>query len=156
MARRMSWAEVSEEVVRQTLARLPADASLEAKRAALRDAYPFGARRYFPYRAWCRAVRRGLGLPVAREWRRKKGRRRTWQLECERCGKTFVTDRTPGTCPSCGWKEPPLKVETRPDGVYCDWCGYGPGNEQGRGCSACATARREAERGTAGGPAAHG
>lgn len=32
-------------------------------RRALRDAYPFGQRKYWVYKAWCAEVRYQLGLP---------------------------------------------------------------------------------------------
>lgn len=34
-------------------------------RAALRDAYPFGERRYHPYKIWCDEVRRQRGLKTS-------------------------------------------------------------------------------------------
>lgn len=42
---------------------------LADKRAALRAAYPFGPRRYWPYRVWCDEVRRQLGLVRRRRQR---------------------------------------------------------------------------------------
>ncbi len=34
----------------------------KALRRALRDAYPAGERRYWPYKVWCDEVRRQLGI----------------------------------------------------------------------------------------------
>lgn len=45
------------------LDQLPEGASRLDKKRALSDAYPFGVRANFPYRVWCREVRRALRLP---------------------------------------------------------------------------------------------
>ena len=37
-------------------------ADQKALRRALRDAYPAGERRYWPYKVWCDEVRRQLGV----------------------------------------------------------------------------------------------
>lgn len=55
------WVKEAQQVVRATLARLPEGATLKEKRAALRNAYPFGPRQYYPYRVWCKTVREELG-----------------------------------------------------------------------------------------------
>jgi len=55
------WARIARRIIGETLARLPADASERERRRALSEAYPFGERRYHPYRVWCREVRRALG-----------------------------------------------------------------------------------------------
>lgn len=34
-------------------------------RAKLREFYPFGERKYWPYKVWCEEVRRALALPVS-------------------------------------------------------------------------------------------
>jgi hypothetical protein len=59
--RHLTWREKSERVIRQTLASLPAGASLKDRRAALRAAYPFGERAQFPYKMWLKCVRQALG-----------------------------------------------------------------------------------------------
>ena len=61
MATESPWRRRSREVIEATLAALPPDATLADKRRALRDAYPFGERRYTPYKIWCVEVRDALG-----------------------------------------------------------------------------------------------
>jgi hypothetical protein len=39
---------------------------MKALRAALRQAYPYGERKYWPYKVWCDEVRRQLGLKKSR------------------------------------------------------------------------------------------
>lgn len=68
----MDWSQRAREVVHATLASLPAGATIEEKRAALRAAYPFGPREYWPYKAWCKAARQALGLPTKNVKRQKK------------------------------------------------------------------------------------
>lgn len=36
---------------------LPPDATLKQRKEALKNGYPFGERKYFPYKAWCKARR---------------------------------------------------------------------------------------------------
>lgn len=54
------WREHARNVIRDTLAGLSANADDKIKRAALRDAYPFGPREHHPYKIWCDEVRRVL------------------------------------------------------------------------------------------------
>lgn len=35
---------------------------MKALRRALRDAYPFGERRFWPYKVWCDEVRQQIGI----------------------------------------------------------------------------------------------
>ena len=62
----MSWRDEARPIIARVLAELPG-ASLQEKRAALREAYPFGERKYFPYTVWCDECRIQLGLKKARE-----------------------------------------------------------------------------------------
>lgn len=52
-----SWADSADRVLREVFSALPRDASDDAVRAAVRDAYPFGQRAYWPYKAWLRRVK---------------------------------------------------------------------------------------------------
>lgn len=54
---RSNWANVSARVIVGVLDGLPPAASLEEKKRAIRAAYPFGERRYTPYKQWCKTVR---------------------------------------------------------------------------------------------------
>lgn len=62
----MSWRDKARPIIAKVLAD-NAGATLADKRAALRSAYPFGAREYFPYKVWCDECRVQLGLKKARE-----------------------------------------------------------------------------------------
>ncbi len=53
----MSWLAESHRVIGEALKDLPKDAPLDEVRKILRDAYPFGERKCWPYRQWLRAVR---------------------------------------------------------------------------------------------------
>ena len=58
MTRRDShWRDIAEAVIAGVDDRLPALASLDERRAALRAAYPFGERRGWPYKVWLRCQR---------------------------------------------------------------------------------------------------
>jgi hypothetical protein len=56
-----SWREIAAPIIAETVARVGRD-DIKALRRALRDAYPFGERKYHPYKIWCDEVRRQLGL----------------------------------------------------------------------------------------------
>lgn len=58
--REMSWYDRSRAVIGRVHETIPANATLAERRKALRNAYPFGQRAYFPYKAWCRAQREYL------------------------------------------------------------------------------------------------
>lgn len=63
MARTTSrWREISRDVIARTLAALPATATIQDKRAALRLAYPFSQRANHPYRMWLIECRIALGI----------------------------------------------------------------------------------------------
>lgn len=57
-----SWRDHARPIVARVIAAHP-EASEKELRAALRDAYPFGERKYQPYKVWCDEVRRQLRLP---------------------------------------------------------------------------------------------
>lgn len=58
--RSMKWAEESRRVIGEVHASLPADATLDQRKAALKAAYPFGERKHWPYEAWLKAKRNYL------------------------------------------------------------------------------------------------
>lgn len=60
-----TWAMAAQRNIAAILDRLPPDISAATKREALMAAYPFGERKHFPYRVWCREVRRIVGAKVA-------------------------------------------------------------------------------------------
>jgi hypothetical protein len=49
------WHDRSISVIGDVHNSLPENATLEERKKALRDAYPFQERKYFPYKAWCKA-----------------------------------------------------------------------------------------------------
>lgn len=55
------WRDEAKRRIADVLARLPADADEKAKRAACRDAYPWGPRENHPYKIWCDETNVQLG-----------------------------------------------------------------------------------------------
>lgn len=51
------WSDHAEAAIDRVHAALPADVSLEDRKAAVDAAYPFGQRKYWPYKAWLKARR---------------------------------------------------------------------------------------------------
>lgn len=85
---RAGWVERSVEVIRDVLAKLPAGATPTEKRRALRDAYPFGNRSNWPYKAWLKAQRVALagGVPTTGSERARSRRN-----DCDRAtGELFA------------------------------------------------------------------
>jgi len=58
----MGWSDEARGIVAKVLAALPADTDVKAARRALRDAYPWGPREYWPYKAWCAAAKPALAV----------------------------------------------------------------------------------------------
>jgi hypothetical protein len=54
------WAKQAEQVVNETMNALPDDATRADAEQALREAYPFGERKYSPYKTWLRHRKRAL------------------------------------------------------------------------------------------------
>ncbi len=54
------WKDRSAAVIGPALDALPLGATEEECRKALREAYPFGPREHYPYKAWCRECRLAL------------------------------------------------------------------------------------------------
>lgn len=59
----MSWADRAAPIVADVIRRI-GRTDQQALRQALREAYPWGARRNTPYKAWLAEVRRQLGHPL--------------------------------------------------------------------------------------------
>lgn len=53
----MGWSDAAREVIGQVHASLPPEATYAERKKALYEAYPFGPRQYFPYKAWCKEQR---------------------------------------------------------------------------------------------------
>jgi hypothetical protein len=56
----MTRREVCRQVIARVHASLPEDISFKDRKAAIKAAYPFGERDYWPYKAWCKAQREYL------------------------------------------------------------------------------------------------
>lgn len=54
------WGDSARETIARVHATLPGGISFKDRKDAIRDAYPFGPRKYWPYRAWCKAQREYL------------------------------------------------------------------------------------------------
>lgn len=58
---RQTWRDEAAPIIARVIERVGRD-DLTALRRALRDAYPWGERRCWPYKVWCDEVRIQLGL----------------------------------------------------------------------------------------------
>jgi hypothetical protein len=56
----MDWSRIARETIGRTHAALPDDCTFKDRKAAIKAAYPFGERAYWPYKAWCKAQREYL------------------------------------------------------------------------------------------------
>jgi hypothetical protein len=57
----MSWYVSAVDHIKEADAKLPADISIEDRKKAISAAYPFGERRYWPYKMWLKAQREYMG-----------------------------------------------------------------------------------------------
>ncbi len=74
------WRQRSAIVIASVLATLPPTATLKEKRNAIRAAYPFGLRRFHPYKMWLKEVAVSLKPDIAR------GESVPPKVEASRCG----------------------------------------------------------------------
>lgn len=56
----MDWSQHARETIQKVHASLPENATLDERKKALFDAYPFGDRAMWPYKAWNKAKREYL------------------------------------------------------------------------------------------------
>jgi hypothetical protein len=68
----MSWRQVASPIIKRVIAEC-GTGDMKLLRQKLRQAYPFGERKYHPYKIWCDEVRSQLGLKRTEENRRKPG-----------------------------------------------------------------------------------
>lgn len=61
MSERKTWRDHAKPIIYKTIIENEGKPTKEIKKA-LRDAYPFGERKYHPYKIWCDEVRKQLGL----------------------------------------------------------------------------------------------
>lgn len=54
------WLESARAAIKKAHVNIPDDATLEERKKAIFDAYPFGPRQYHPYKMWCRAQKEYL------------------------------------------------------------------------------------------------
>lgn len=86
----MSWTEQARKVIAQVHATLPEDATLKQRKAALKNAYPFGPRQYWPYRAWCKARREYLARFIT--GKDAEAKRAAWRDQMRGQGYMFAGD----------------------------------------------------------------
>lgn len=55
-----SWRDIAAPIIREVIACEGRD-DMKKLRRALRDAYPFGERKYLPYKVWCDEVSKQVG-----------------------------------------------------------------------------------------------
>ena len=69
----MSWREHARPIIAAVIDRVGTD-DMKALRAALKEAYPYGPRRYYPYKTWCHEIRVQLGLVKMASRQREKAK----------------------------------------------------------------------------------
>jgi len=65
----VTWRTQSARIIAKALASVPATATEKEVRAILYPLYPFGERKYHPYKQWCRAVKDALAARKAKPFR---------------------------------------------------------------------------------------
>lgn len=58
-----TWREHCSPIIAEVIRRVGKD-DMKALRAALREAYPYGERKYHPYKVWLDEIKRQLAPPV--------------------------------------------------------------------------------------------
>ena len=70
----MTWRDHARPIIAAVIAKVGTD-DRKTLRSALRAAYPYGARRWHPYRIWCHEVRVQLGEVKMATVERQKAKR---------------------------------------------------------------------------------
>ena len=83
----MSWYTQAKAVIDALDQTLPADLSISERRKAVKDAYPFGMRQFYPYKMWCKAQREYLARYLTPENDPKQA---AWKQAMEARGFTFT------------------------------------------------------------------
>lgn len=85
-----TWSGIARQVIACVHTALPDDATLKQRKAALKDAYPFGDRSYWPYRAWCRERRKYLAKFITAK--DAEAKRSAWRDRMRGQGYMFAED----------------------------------------------------------------
>jgi hypothetical protein len=70
----MTWRDHCRPIIARVIAEVGTE-DRKALREALRAAYPYGVRHYYPYRTWCHEIRVQLGLVKMATIERMKAKR---------------------------------------------------------------------------------
>ena len=74
----MSWRQYSAPIIKRVIEQCGTE-DMKLLRKKLHEAYPFGERKYHPYKIWCDEIRRQLGLKQSNSNRRKTGPANSFQ-----------------------------------------------------------------------------
>jgi hypothetical protein len=66
----MSWQQYSAPIIKRVIEQCGTE-DMKLLRKKLHEAYPFGERKYHPYKIWCDEIRRQLGLKRPTSKKRK-------------------------------------------------------------------------------------
>jgi len=61
MIKTPTWREIARPIIQKVIHETGAE-DMKLLRKKLREAYPFGERKYFPYKVWCDEIKVQLGL----------------------------------------------------------------------------------------------
>jgi hypothetical protein len=66
----MSWRQYSAPIIKRVIEQCGTE-DMKLLRKKLHEAYPFGERKYHPYKIWCDEIRRQLGLNPTKSAKQK-------------------------------------------------------------------------------------
>ncbi len=75
----MTWREHASPIIDKVITEV-GTSDMKVLRKALREAYPFGVRKYFPYKIWCDEIRVQLGLKPAKKQKETAAEKATGNL----------------------------------------------------------------------------
>lgn len=83
------WLREARETIAKAVATLPPDAPMKDKLAAISASYPFGPRKYHPYKQWLKAVRE---YKASQQPNAPPGSGPEWRETMRRLGYRFESD----------------------------------------------------------------
>jgi len=112
-----SWRERSAPIIAGVFADVGTD-DMKKLRRALSDAYPYGEKKFWPYKVWCDEIRRQLGLKPPKD---TPPAERKQFYRCDQTQDLFVQDFAQLRCLGCGHTEHHALDKGRD--VECSECG---------------------------------
>lgn len=73
----MSWSQIARDTITKVSQTIPDGTPAKERRRIISEAYPFGERKHWPYKAWLKAVSDHMAWHETRSWVERLGRHKS-------------------------------------------------------------------------------